>query len=396
MTRLGGTGALAAGVLVGAWLVGSTALAVLGAGLALAALAVRAWTRVVAGGLGVERRPVEGAPVEGETLRLEVEVRGRRWLASRLVWRERVDVLGEHSLVVGRGGRATLVLDAVPRGRYVLGPGRLTAADPLGLGRVELTVESSSSVTVRPRVPELHTLFTDGGTWGEGGRRAVARRPSGLEPHGMREYAEGEPLRAVHWPTSARRGELMVRELDDTPRESVAVVLDVEATSVAGPRGDSSLDDAVRAAAGLLRAHALRSRQVVLAIAGPQPEVHRLRSFGADWEIALDALAAAEPASGARLRELVAPRGPFAMVPELVVVTGRPDVVADALVARAAVGRSSALVAVDAPTYAGRQPATASPTLLRLAGARVGVAVLRHGCSLPEALGGIRDRAALG
>jgi len=65
----------------------------------------------------------------------------------------------------------------------------------------------------------------------------------------------------------------------------------------------------------------------------------------------------------------------------------------DALVARAAIGRSSALVAVDAPTYAGRSPAAASPTLLRLAGAGVAVAVLRHGMSLPDALGGLRARA---
>lgn len=393
MRRLGGTGSLAAGVIAGAWLIGSTALAVLGAGLVLAAVAVRVWARVVASGLGVERVPVDSSPVEGETLRLEVEVRGGRWLASRLTWHERVGRLGEHSAGVGRRGRARIAIPDVPRGRYPLGPGRLTATDPLGLGRVEVVAESSGAVTVRPRVPELQTLFTDGGTWGEGGRRAVARRPSGLEPHGVREYTEGEPLRAVHWPTSARRGQLMVRELDDAPRESVAVVLDLEASSVAGRPGDSSLDEAVRAAAGLLRAHGLRSRQVVLAIATPRPIVHRVRSLGGDWDVALDALAAAEPVAGAPLVDLVALRGPFAAVPEVVVVTARPDVVADALVARAAIGRSSAVVAVDAPTYAGRPPAAASPALLRLAGARVAVAVLRQGSSLPEALGAMRARA---
>ena len=42
----------------------------------------------------------------------------------------------------------------------------------------------------------------------------------------------------------------MVRELEDAPRDSVAVLLDVERSSIAGPPGDSSLDDAVRAAAG--------------------------------------------------------------------------------------------------------------------------------------------------
>ncbi len=185
----------------------------------------------------------------------------------------------------------------------------------------------------------------------------------------------------------------MVRELEDAPRESIAVVLDVDAGAVAGPRGDSSLDDAVRAAAGLVRAHALRSRRVLLVVAAPEPVLQRVRGIGPDWELALDALAAAEPARGTALRELIAPQSVIGGVPELVVVTGRPEVVADALVARAAIGRSSALVSVDAPTYAGRPPAAASPTLLRLAGAGVAVAVLRHGMSLPDALGGLRARA---
>lgn len=393
MRRLRGTGALAACVLVAAWFVGSTALAVLGVGLGLAALAALVWERLAAGALTVTRREVDGVPVEGDTVRLEVDVGGRRWLASRLVWQDRIDRLGERSAAVARSGRATLVLDAVPRGRYRLGPGRLSAADPLGLGRLEVTVERPAVVTVRPRAPELQALFTDSGTWGEGGRRALLRRPGGLEPHGVREYAEGEPLRAVHWPTSARRGELMVRELDDAPRESVAVVLDVEAAAVAGPRGDSSLDDAVRAAAGLLRTHAARSRHGLLVVATPAPVTHRVGSLGADWDLALDALAAVEPVPGAPLRALVAPRGMLGAVPELVVVTGRPEVVADALAARAAAGRETALVAVDAPTYAGRSPAGASAVLLRLAAAGVSVAVLRHGSSLPGALGGVRAKA---
>lgn len=393
MSRRGGAGILAVCVLAAAWVVGSTALAVLGLGLALAALATRAWAWLVVGGLSVERLPLERAPVEGEPLRLGVEVRGRRWLAARTDWRDRVGPLGEYSTPVGRGGRSQLVLDRAPRGRYALGPGHLIVRDPLGLSDVELVGGREATVTVRPRVPELETLFTDTGAWGEGGRRALVRRPSGLEPHGVREYVEGEPLRAVHWPTSARRGALMVRELEDAPRDDVAVVLDVDAESDVGRRGDSSLDDAVRAAAGLVRAHALRSRRVLLVIAAPEPDVRRIRSAGHDWEAALDALAAVEAVRATRLRQLIAPRGAFGTIPDLVVVTGRPDVAADALLARAAVGRRSALVAVDTPTYAGRAPAGPSATLLRLAGAGIAVAVVRHGVPLPEALGGLRARA---
>jgi len=395
MSRLRGTGALAACVLAGAWLVGSTAVALIGVGLALAALAVGAWRQLVVPGLRVERRLQEDAPVEGETLRLEAVVHGRTWLSGSLQWHDRLDGVGEGAAPVARDGVARLDFDRVPRGRYRLDHGRLVCSDPLGLGRAEIPVGKTSFVTVRPHVPELQTLFTDTGTWGDGGRRALVRRPSGLEPYGVREYLEGEPLRAVHWPTSARRGELMVRELEDAPRDSVAVVLDVDAGSMEGPRGASSLDDAVRAAAGLVRAHALRSRQVMLVIATTEPTLQRVRGPGPDWELALDALAAVEPSQGTALHELLGARGAVGALPELVVVTGRPALVADALIARAAAGRSSALVALDAGTYAGRPPARPAPALLRLGAAGVAVATLRHGTSLPDALGALRARAVV-
>ena len=393
MTRSGGAGLLAVCVLAAAWVLGATALAILGVGIGLATLAARGWARFVASGLTIERRPIDGPPIEGDPLLLEAELVGRSWLASRIEWRDRVGALGERGAVVASDGRACLELPRMPRGRYHLGPGRLRATDPLGLTRVEVPVERESTLTVRPRVPELGTLFTETGAWGEGGRRALVRRPSGLEPHGVREYQEGEPLRAVHWPTSARRGELMVRELEDAPRDSIAVVLDTEASTVAGARGDSSLDDAVRAAAGIVRAHALRSRRALLVIGAPQPGIHAVRSVGRDWDQALDALAAVEPAAATPLRDLVAARGPLGSVPELVVVTARPEAVADALVARSAVGRSSALVAVDAQTYAGRPAAGPSAVMLRLAAAGVALTVLRHGTPLVEALGGLRARA---
>jgi hypothetical protein len=185
----------------------------------------------------------------------------------------------------------------------------------------------------------------------------------------------------------------MVRELEDAPQDGLAVLLDVEAATVTGPAGDTSLDAAVRVAAGLVRAHTLRSRSSMLVIGASQPRVHRLTSLGRDWEEALDALAAVEPARDAQLRPLVLARGLLAHVPELVVVTARPEVVADALAARVSDGRSAALVAIDAPTYAGRRPSAASPALLRLAAAGVPLSVVRHGVPIEESLGALRARA---
>ena len=191
-----------------------------------------------------------------------------------------------------------------------------TGSDPVD--RDQSHVGAGQVDRVGMRVPVLGALFSDAGGRGEAGRGRPVRRASGLEPHGVREYVEGEPLRAVHWPSSARRGRLMVRELEDAPRDGVAVVLDVERSAVAGPPGDTSLDDAVRAAAGLVRAHGARGREALLVVATLSPDVHRVRTLGPDWERALDALAAVEAADGSALPALVGPRGPLATLPEIV------------------------------------------------------------------------------
>ncbi len=389
----GGAGALAVAVLVAAWMIGSTALAVLGLGLALAALASRLWAWLASRALSVERLPASVPPTEGGELRLGIVVRGATRLASRVELRDSVGPLGILSTAIPADGRAALVVPRVPRGRYPLGPGRLVARDPLGITTIELEIPAAGTVLVRPRVPELSALFTETGARGEGGRRAHLRRASGLEPHGVREYVEGEPLRAVHWPSSARRGTLMVRELEDAPRDSVAVLLDVERSANAGVAGSSSLDEGVRVAAGLVRAHAGRSRRTLLVVASPSPGIHRVQSLGADWDGALDALAAVEAVDGAPLRELVGTRGALGPIPELVVVTARPDAVEDALLARRATGRDCALVAIDAPTYADRGRSDSSRALLRLAAAGVPLAVVRAGDALEEALAGLRARA---
>jgi hypothetical protein len=131
-------------------------------------------------------------------------------------------------------------------------------------------------------------LFSDGGRREHGGRRARLRSPSGFELHAVREYREGEPLRAVHWASTARRDQLMVKDMDDAPRDDVVVVLDQDPGALAGERGSSSFDAAVRAAGSIVRAHASRGRRVSLLLSGADPEVVRVRSLG-DWAVALDA-----------------------------------------------------------------------------------------------------------
>jgi len=97
-----------------------------------------------------------------------------------------------------------------------------------------------ATLTVRPRLVALDGLFSDAGRQGGAGRRVLLRRTAGFDLHSVREYEQGESLRRVHWPTSARRGQLMVKELEDAAQDGVVVVLDCDPTGAVGRPPDPS------------------------------------------------------------------------------------------------------------------------------------------------------------
>jgi uncharacterized protein (DUF58 family) len=390
VTRPGG-GAIVLGVLVltASWLAGSVSLSVVAFGLLLAGLWVRTWARRAPRGLTVEHEVPAGRVVEGADVEVSVTVRrASRLPVGKTTVSHGASALGEQPLALDRW-HTRLMLRGVPRGCHALGPVELELTEPLGLGRLTVTRPTGATLVVDPRIEELDDLFTDVGARNEGGRRARMRRPGGFELHAVREYRPGEPLRSVHWPTTARRATLMVKELDDVPRDDVVVVLDRAADAVAGAPGRSSLDAAVRAAGSILRAYAARGRRAALQLTGEAGTVVRVHALERDWIAMLDALAAvAADESGSLVATLGDPRLPAVRAPELVVVTAAAATVAAVLEARVSERRPTAIVAVDAPSFAGRQRPVADPTLLRLAAVGVRVATLRNGDDLAAAVGG--------
>lgn len=377
-------GALALGVALAfaGWSLGSGALGVAGLGLALAGTWGLSWTAVASRTVSVERVVGQTTLVEGDDLRYDVRLRGAGLLPGAFRLHERLGPAGEVELRLRRRVPTIGGLRAAPRGRYPIGPGRLVGAEPLGLGRLELAVSASHTVVVVPRVPVVDTLFRDGGRRGVDGRRALVGR-GGAEPYGVREYEDGEPLRAVHWASSARRGRLMVRELQDVPDDEAIVLLDLDARGVAGPPGRSSVDEAVRIAAGIVRTSAARGRRGVLVVAGREPARIAVASLGRDWEDALTTLAEAEPTAEACTVDVLRDGGRTLGRAALTLVTARgAEPFAEELEGRP----GASLVVVDAPTYAGAPASPAAPALLRLAARGVPVAVVHHGDDLTAAL----------
>jgi uncharacterized protein (DUF58 family) len=380
---------------IAAFVFGSRALFPVAAGLVLVVPLALASVRITLRQPRVNRRwPRENLLERCDvTVELELERQPGAPLAA-VVARERIRDLAEQEVELrprGRGRRAgSYLLRDVPRGRHSFSPVRLSITDPFGLAESELSLDERQALVVYPRLTELDHLFFDGGAGPEHGRRLLLRRPVGFELHSVRDYQQGESLRRVHWPSTARRGALMVKELEDSPRDEVAVLLDGDATAVVGSPPDSSFDTAVRAAGSILLAQLRRGRRCVLALNTAGRETQALSTDGPEWQRALELLAAAEPDASRPAAALLESGGsPAARSLELVVVTSRIEpALVNRLLERALSRRAAALVHVEAGSFAGR-PRRPEPGLLRLQAAGVPVAVVRQGDELAVALAGV-------
>ncbi|MGH3009500.1 MAG: DUF58 domain-containing protein [Gaiellaceae bacterium] len=387
-------------VWIAAWLFGSRALFPVAAGLVLAVPLAVAWVRLSLQRPVVRREWGGHGILEGEDVEIAVvlETTSRVPLPTALV-RERIGRLGEHALELRRGRdgshRGAYRLRRVPRGRHGFEPMRVSVTDPWRLAEASLAVEEQEALLVYPRLVELERLFSDAGAGALDGRRFLLHRPAGFELHSVREHQQGESLRRVHWPSTARTGVLMVKELEDSPRDEVTVLLDGDAAGAVGVPPDSAFDTAVRAAGSILLAHVRRGRRAVLVLNTRGRDTQAVASEGPEWGRALELLAGAEPDARASAGALLeAGAGPAARSLDVVVVTSRPEpALVSRLLERTSARRSVALVYVDAPTFAGRPPAP-QPALLRLQSAGVQVAVVRKGDDLAAVLAPAMDKEA--
>lgn len=144
-------------------------------------------------------------------------------------------------------------------GRHRVGPVRLGILAGGGCYRARLSVDVAE-VVVYPAAAALARAVAPtelAAPLGEHPSRAVG---SGVEFAGIRPYAPGDRRRDVDWRTSARHGELLVRQYAAERAFDLVLVLDT--TTDAGPPGSSSLDLTVRAATGLAQTY-LRSHDRV-------------------------------------------------------------------------------------------------------------------------------------
>ena len=397
-SRPGGALLLGLAALLGALAFGSRTLGVVAIGFLLAGAAARGWAALARSHVSA-RLTVDPSPaVEGDDVRVAIAtLRTSRVPVGSTTVLARFGRLGTiECRLNGRGRDATgeLSLGRLPRGRFPVTDTTLELGDPLGLETVSISLATPTAVVVHPKIVELAALFSDSGRLGVDGRRLLLHRPAGFDLHSVREYEQGESLRRVHWPTTARRGRLMVKELEESHRDAVAVLLDCDPAGAAGRPPESSFDAAVRATGSLLRAHAARGRRTALVTTGVHATTLSVGSLSGDFGAALATLAAVEPDAPHPLeRTLAQATGPSEQAGELVVVTGALSHRSVDRLLEAAGRRLVAVVWIDAPSWHGH-PTRVHPGALRLAAAGIPVAKLRRGDDLAAVLDPPRRKAS--
>ncbi|HET6531143.1 MAG TPA: DUF58 domain-containing protein [Actinoplanes sp.] len=137
------------------------------------------------------------------------------------------------------------------RGRYPVGPLVIRLTDPFGLCEMTRSFPSVDRLIVIPQVVPLPAVRLAGEYAGTGDSRARSVAVHGEDDAATREYRRGDDLRRVHWRSTARTGELMVRR-EEQPWESRAtVVLDTRDHAHHGEGPAASFEWAVSSVASI-------------------------------------------------------------------------------------------------------------------------------------------------
>lgn len=152
----------------------------------------------------------------------------------------------------GKTGTRSYKLEPTKRGVYRIGPVRIVTTDPLGLFLFGAALDASTELVVHPTpVPTRDSPVGGEGIYGVRERDGKTRRGDGMDFHGVREYREGDALRRVHWPTTARTGRLAVVEFERAFQRDIVIGLDLTRGTEHGKGRETTLEYAVKAAATL-------------------------------------------------------------------------------------------------------------------------------------------------
>jgi len=267
-------------------------------------------SRVTMQGLSFERRVPDGVyPDQPFTIELLVANR-KPWVSSYgLVVQDILPegVTAEHpgGILVQIGGRETVALPytatALRRGVYPIRSVSFSTRFPFGLFHQERRRALAGELVVYPRLGQVASNFL-GRAQSLAQTRRQSRTARGVEEfRGLREYRHGDNPRWIHWKTSAKLGQPLVKEYEAVVTERAFLLLDTRCAA----SGEEPLEGAISFVATLARDLMLRGFHVSLATYAPDLVVTAAMKGTGGLHAMLDVLARLEPNPGRGLFELV-------------------------------------------------------------------------------------------
>ena len=331
------------------------------------------WVRALAKGLTAQRSLRFGWVAVGDQLEELFELTNDSSVPA--LWVQVVDqtnVPGYQASVVrsvGKGQvdrwRETAVCQQ--RGQFHLGPWQLHTSDPFGIFRLIQEYPIANEIIIHP---PIHGRLPVSLPVGESsGRQRVRHRSwqATLNAASVRPYQPQDPHKWIHWPISAHRGQLYVRQFDQDAAGDIWLLLDLQTAVQLGSRTEGTEEQAVLLAASLAARALGQNRAVGLAAYGQEPQVvPPARGRGQQWRL-LRALALIKADGtidvGAALHDLgrVAQRGTTA-----VLIT--PNLDANwlpNLLPLAQQGIQSSIILLDRASYGGTGKAPALQQAIR-------------------------------
>ncbi len=235
------------------------------------------WVRGLARSLEFKREMRFGWAQVGDKLEERFTLENRFTLPAVWVAVHDQSTLPDHyaSLATGADGNSSsqwkTLSQCTRRGVSTLGGTTLETGDPFGIYTLTLEDTSSSTLAVMPPVVPLprFNVLTSG--WAGEGRPSPRSLEETINASFTREMVPGDPMRLIHWGTSARKGKFHVREFDGTHAGDWWIVLDLHKDSQAGTGWDSTEEHAVILAASLINQGLDEEHSVGLAVNGHEP-----------------------------------------------------------------------------------------------------------------------------
>jgi uncharacterized protein (DUF58 family) len=226
------------------------------------------WAKANSRNLDVStERPVDRLQ-EGQEYQERITVKNLSWWTK--LWLEVEDL----SDLPGHSGRRVITLGpreartwktSTPcnrRGLFSIGPVRITTGDPFGFFRYTNTYGRAQNILVYPRATELPNFYVPPANLpGEGRFR---KRTHYVTPNasGVRPYEPGDSFNRIHWPTTARTNELMVKLFELDPASDIWLILDLDESVHVGEGDEGTEEYAIKITASIARFFLVANRSV--------------------------------------------------------------------------------------------------------------------------------------